>query len=222
MSEEWRPHPKYGDLVQASSLGRVRQFIVLEKSYSVAKQRIHPSGYMVCNLRSPIGKSSVKVHVLVAQCWHGPKQRGQETAHKDGDRLNNNPSNLMWATRHQNALHKRAHGVWKCPAITASESHAKDLRKARKMAERHRSCRVCGLAFISISGRYCSRKCIANRPENRKLTDSDRQSIVSLVSAGESARELAKRFGVSANHVLRVAKGITSGGKGSLARNGNP
>ena len=51
-----------------------------------------------------------KVHRLVCEAWRGPCPDGHECGHLDGDRLNNQPENLVWVTRKENTEHKRLQG----------------------------------------------------------------------------------------------------------------
>lgn len=205
--EEWRDHPRYGALVQASSLGRVRQFIPSERAYVLQRQRIHKSGYPVCNLRAPINRQSVKMHSIVCECFYGIRPRGMDVGHKNGDRCDNRPENLTWCTRRQNLLHAKAHGtIGACPAIRAAASTPRQPRLRHPIVSRR--CQTCGSIFESRGGRpgnYCSRKCTANRDGNRKLMDRDRLRIAYLANrGGMSIAAIARRFGVSATHVRRI------------------
>ena len=42
------------------------------------------------------------VHVLVAECWYGPKPEGFECDHIDNDRHNNHYTNLRYVTKQEN------------------------------------------------------------------------------------------------------------------------
>jgi len=46
--------------------------------------------------------TSLRVHLLIAEAFHGPKPPGSECRHLDDNRFNNNPSNLEYGTRRQN------------------------------------------------------------------------------------------------------------------------
>lgn len=49
---------------------------------------------------------SIRVHSLVAECFLEPKPKGRYIPnHKDGNKLNNNSSNLEWATYSNNLQH---------------------------------------------------------------------------------------------------------------------
>lgn len=47
-------------------------------------------------------RKSYKVHQLVAEAFHGPKQPGQVCMHLDENYRNNRPENLRWGTQREN------------------------------------------------------------------------------------------------------------------------
>lgn len=51
------------------------------------------------------------VHRLVADAFYGPRPRGREVRHLDGDRLNNRPGNLAYGTSKQNKRDAIRHGT---------------------------------------------------------------------------------------------------------------
>lgn len=65
------------------------------------------SGYL--HLQPRYRSSDVYVHVMVCEAFHGPRPTGMEVAHYDGDRLNNRPDNLRWATHQDNEADKIRH-----------------------------------------------------------------------------------------------------------------
>jgi hypothetical protein len=67
--------------------------------------------YVGFDLVSREGKSErVYLHRLIAQVGYGPCPSGMEACHGDGDRTNNDLSNLRWDTHFANEQDKRAHG----------------------------------------------------------------------------------------------------------------
>jgi hypothetical protein len=50
-------------------------------------------------------------HRLVCEAYHGPCPTGLECRHLDGNRSNNKPGNLQWATRRENEAAKVGHGT---------------------------------------------------------------------------------------------------------------
>lgn len=71
-------------------------------------------GYLKVSLCDGRGKvKSIKIHVLVAQYFLGPKSNNaQVIRHLDGNKLNNCASNLSYGTYKDNEDDKIAHGTW--------------------------------------------------------------------------------------------------------------
>lgn len=116
MNEEWRPIPS-AEGYEASNLGRIRSW-----RGSNGTKRFLP------RLRKPVpdpksGRLSVgyynaqkkfvmrKVYHLVLEAFVGPKPKGLEARHHDGDVKNNALDNLSWSTHVENEADKIAHGT---------------------------------------------------------------------------------------------------------------
>ncbi len=110
---------------EISSLGNVRSVLRTGKDGRTWKGcAIKPSvtkGYLYF-IASVNGKSSmVFVHIAVARAFLGPRPKGLEVNHKNGNRMDCRPSNLEYATRKKNAEHAarlglmptKANGRWK-------------------------------------------------------------------------------------------------------------
>lgn len=82
--EEWRPHPKYGDMVQASNLGRVRQFNFKTAEWKVCVVTRHGHGHLVFRTRAPLEKRWHKLRKFIAEAWLGPRPNGCAIRHVDG------------------------------------------------------------------------------------------------------------------------------------------
>lgn len=77
------------------------------------KPYLHPRfGYLYVDLRT--GKRRNKrVNVLVLEAFMGPRPRGTECRHLDGNRINNRLENLRWGTRSENMQDAVRHGTIK-------------------------------------------------------------------------------------------------------------
>ena len=74
----------------------------------VVRPRKHPSGYLYYGLFVGKGKTKVRYwrrgHRLVAQAFIGNIPQGMDVDHRDGNRHNNNVSNLRIVTHSENCL----------------------------------------------------------------------------------------------------------------------
>lgn len=100
MEEQWKFILGSEDLYQVSNLGRVRRV-----NGRVLKNTLMKIGYYSVAL-SIRGKAKRRyVHELVANQFVGGNFSGAVINHKDGDKLNNNCSNLEYVSRKANATH---------------------------------------------------------------------------------------------------------------------
>lgn len=78
--------------------------------------------------------ASVRVHIIVATAFHGPRSTKEYVVdHKDTNRRNNRPENLRWVTRLENALENpitRKRIIMRCGSIEAFLSNPSLLRES--------------------------------------------------------------------------------------------
>lgn len=79
----------------------------------IIKPRLHPTGYLFCDLKNKVKRYTVYPHKEVAKLWNiniNPEER-RIVSHIDGDLTNNNSNNLEWTTPEESArltqLHKK-------------------------------------------------------------------------------------------------------------------
>lgn len=112
--EIWKYIPGFRGLYQVSSLGRIRSMrpsARLKNPDGIRSLTVNRGGYYrICLSRGSVRVNN-SVHVFVAKSFLGPKPRGHEVGHRDGNKLNCRASNLMWVTPKQNYEHKRLHGT---------------------------------------------------------------------------------------------------------------
>lgn len=151
MSEEWRPCPGYA-MYEVSSLGRVRSVDRLKNEvvhyYDKTHSRFRVSQpyirkgrkgvilqqaeitnpksgktYAQVGLHHDGGQTSVSVHRLVCTAFHGPAPEGKPTVeHDDGDGLNNEETNLYWASYSDQREGERKRGT-----LPLAEKHYKSV-----------------------------------------------------------------------------------------------
>lgn len=109
--EVWLSIPTWHGRYEASNQGRIRSFAGRE--VRILKPHSAKGGYLNITL-SDQGNGRLdtcRVHVLVAITFHGPRPKGLDCAHINGDSLDNRASNLAWKTRAENEADKRRHGT---------------------------------------------------------------------------------------------------------------
>jgi len=109
VQEIWKPVPSL-DGYAASATGNVEN-VTRNRLLTPCK---HHSGYLVVTIK----KRSKLVHRLVAEAFMGECPKGLEVNHKDGNKANNQISNLEYITRSQNQSHAIQMGlrnrIWGC------------------------------------------------------------------------------------------------------------
>lgn len=96
--EEWRLIPTIPDFA-ASDFGRIRNLV----SGNTTHGSLYTTGYRYIQIK----KIRYGVHRLVTLAFHGlpPNPGKTQVNHLDGNKQNNCPPNLEWATPQENALH---------------------------------------------------------------------------------------------------------------------
>lgn len=84
---------------------------------------IDASGYYrvaICDGKPPTRRQ--RIHVLVLEAFDRPRPQGMVCRHLDGDKLNNDISNLKWGTESENRYDSVRHGTHTVPV---GEAHPK-------------------------------------------------------------------------------------------------
>lgn len=144
--EEWRGIPGYEGMYSVSSLGRVRgeerivpHILEGKKIKSrILKWKINKkNGYPAVILCNPSSQKTFPVHVLVAMAFIGPRPKGMDIAHFDGDRMNPQPSNLRYATPKENREDSRRHGTLaqgeRLPQSKVTEEQVRSIRSDARL-----------------------------------------------------------------------------------------
>lgn len=113
--DEWRVLPIAPDY-EVSDRGRVRRITQggspIAHAGRVLSQHPLRNGYLSCTITVDGRAHKMGAHRLLAIAFHGlPPTRRHQAAHRDGDRKNNTPENVYWATPGENADDKRRHGT---------------------------------------------------------------------------------------------------------------
>ena len=130
--EEWRAIPGFLGY-ECSDFGRVRSFKRRGKGGltnipHIMTKSNRPNGYRFVTL-SREGKIYPKsVHILVMLTFVGPRPKGMEIAHNNGDRADNALLNLRYCTKIENEMDKIRHGTSR-RQFTLTSDIVKRLRK---------------------------------------------------------------------------------------------
>lgn len=124
MEELWLPAKGHESFLLVSTNGNVIRLAKEQRHWqggvSVRKQTICKTslsckkrGYKQVKFGSNYVRKSVLVHRLVAETFIPLVEGKNFVNHKDGNKLNNNVSNLEWCTMKENAIHSVQTGLWR-------------------------------------------------------------------------------------------------------------
>ena len=103
--ENWLPVVGYEGLYEVSDLGRVRSL----RSGHLLKMATN-RGYPRVGLNKDGNARAVRVHILVAAAFIGPRPDGQEVCHANGVKTDNRVTNLRYDTHAENNRDIVRHG----------------------------------------------------------------------------------------------------------------
>lgn len=101
----WKDIKGYEGYYQVSDKGQVRRFY--KDRYPKLLKNRPSANYYTVSLSKNCEKKTFAVHRLVAEAFLEKPVTNEplEVNHKDGNKLNNNVSNLEWVTQRENLLH---------------------------------------------------------------------------------------------------------------------
>lgn len=137
--EEWRPvvgWPEYA----VSNTGRIVSY---RRGEPCELRTNVVGGYPMVTFRVAPRSHCTAVHRVVAAAFLGPRPDGMEVRHLDGNRLNNDASNLAFGTRAENMQDKLRHGTnHKANTTHCPQGHPYDEANTYRY-KGHRACRIC-------------------------------------------------------------------------------
>jgi hypothetical protein len=147
-NEEWRAIPNFEGYYEASSLGNIRNIAARRRTSvgHILKSHVNPCvGRRAVRLKVNGKGKTYSVHGLVAEAFLGPRPKGLDVNHIDGNALNNRASNLEYLTRKENIRHAVRIGLW-----FNGEKHWKTTMTAEKVLELRRLA-VAGESYKAIA-----------------------------------------------------------------------
>lgn len=140
---EFRTIPDFPDY-EVSESGTIRRI-----GGGVIKSRPNRTGYIYVGLRKEKKQRMLLAHRAVATAWISPSPFEKAcVAHLDGDRTNNQASNLSWVTHSENERQKVAHGT----SNTGERNPASRLTEALVTAMRER--RTQGISYPKLGREF--------------------------------------------------------------------
>lgn len=148
MSEIWKKIPGFSNY-SASSNGHIRfdgrrhEVIDILGRHSIRNYKVkilNPTcakgHYPSVSLLNDGLRTRAMVHTYVALVFLGPRPFGMHIRHIDGDKTNNNITNLTYGTVQENAKDKDIHGTAlkgeKCPWAKLTENDVREIRRKAK------------------------------------------------------------------------------------------
>lgn len=107
----WKDIKGYEGLYQASNEGEIKSLIKRNGVEVILKQSIDKCGYKIVTLCKDKVKKTKTVHRLVALTFLN--ETDKQVNHKDGNKSNNNISNLEFVSAKQNINHAISNGLLK-------------------------------------------------------------------------------------------------------------
>ena len=136
MEEIWKDIEEYKGLYQVSNLGNVRSLDRLVKAGYNNKQNkkgrrltklSNQKGYLVVKLSKENHGKRILIHRLVAKAFIPNPENKPQVNHIDGNKENNNVSNLEWCTNSENQIHAYKTGLNK-----VTEEQRKKMSEKKK------------------------------------------------------------------------------------------
>jgi hypothetical protein len=117
--EIWKPIPGF-PFYEASDCGRIRSLDkVVQHNYGgqsvrkgqILSQHINKKGYLRTGVTAHGKPKDCASHRLICSAFHCNPEQKKTVNHKFGNKLDNRPQRIEWATLHENILHAHASGL---------------------------------------------------------------------------------------------------------------
>lgn len=194
--ENWKSVVGYEGVYEISDHGRVKRISLPSGKplNRLLKQSISKQGYLVVGLCSNSKPKVFGVHRLVAFAFiGGPPSNRHVVAHNDGDKKNNNLSNLRWASPSENlydtVLHGTNHGKYYGRKSSFSDRDIEEIRASNIGAKRLSE--IYGVSYGTIlqilkgqtyrhliEPSYASGSLYGTKSKNQKARKSENKMVV--------------------------------------------
>ena len=120
MIEEWKDIPGYEGLYKISNFGNFKKIRFINNICNIPKEKYiskkyNNKGYEIVILYKNGTSKTKLLHRIVASLFLSNYSKDLEVNHKDGNKKNNNVSNLEMVTRKENVRHAINNNLWISP-----------------------------------------------------------------------------------------------------------
>lgn len=185
--EVWKDIPGYEGLYKVSDLGSILNL----HTNKFLKKRLSTNGYYVVDLRKNHRSRVFRVHRLVALSFIPFVDGKPFVNHVDGNKLNNNVSNLEWCTQSENVYHAYNTGLNK-RKLDINESEILELYKTCSATEIAKRKNVSVTAIISRLNKNGVDTSI-----RKSGYGIDLSVLLNEIKSGTKISNLAKKYGCS-------------------------
>ncbi|ADE87501.1 HNH endonuclease [Deep-sea thermophilic phage D6E] len=231
LQEIWKPIKGYEGLYEVSNKGRVKSVgrivhrkdgISYFKKGSILKPYECTGGYLFVGLLRDGERKLFSVHRLVAEAFLPNPENKTQVNHIDGNKKNNDVSNLEWVTEKENVNHAIKHGLLKnrgedSPNSKLTKTDIENIRRmyATKQYTQYQLAEIYGVGQSTIwkivnnerwrDDSYSHEK---QKYSHAKITEEQAKEIKSKYLTGKyKLKQLADDYGLSIASVSRIING---------------
>lgn len=198
----------------------------------VSKHVFRPSfdkdGYLITSIKVGINRITCSIHRLVAMTFIPNPENKPEINHIDGNKTNNDVSNLEWVTRKENADHAIKIGLYNPRGETNGSSiyTEKQIREACELMENPKNnpryvSMITGISratlyqirkgneWVHVSKDYDLPKInykFGTNNVNNRYTDEQIHEVCRLLELGKYPKDIENETGVSSDTVQKIKK----------------
>lgn len=203
-------------------------FTVKNGRIKVRIPKIDKSGYAIVEMRVDDRRVNISVHRLVASAFIPNPEDKPEVNHIDGNKLNNDKSNLEWSTRSENMIHSYDTGLHRRGSDkTNSRYNNEQINTVCKLLEENKATlhQISSITSVSIDmissirkkkkWRHISEKynidgynaASPNRGSVKKYTDEQIRRVCELLEKHVNSTDISLTTGVSTYVIHDVKRG---------------